>query len=198
MEHRRGSFQKVSASACLSLSNPEKRTFFFDALGKTIKSEHASSWRNPNGIAALIKFIKALVKFGDQASEISIISMYQDDVSAIKDNLRAADLLDIEDGIEVSTVDAFQGRQKAIILMHFVAAFDAPDPWGVVSHPNRLCVGTTRAQEYFFMFGNWTLWESKLGSGSKLRRGRAKEKMVALHEYVRETGRIISWKDVSL
>ena len=65
-------------------------------------------------------------------------------------------------GVEVATFDSFQGREKDFMLVHFVAAFDKANPFGFVHNANRLCVATTRAREFQFLFGNFSFWKRKL------------------------------------
>lgn len=63
------------------------------------------------------------------------------------------------------TIDAFQGRQKRNVLVHCVAAFEGGDAFCFVKRPKRLNVGTTRSQEFQFLFGNiarWKLWEMQI------------------------------------
>lgn len=103
--------------------------------------------------------------------------MYREDKSYLLASLRRSGLAGIdvntEDTVQTSSVNAYQGKQKKVIILHFVAAFDRPDPFGFVSHANRLCVATTRAEEYLFMFGNRTQWMSKIEErGSHLRTNR--------------------------
>jgi superfamily I DNA and/or RNA helicase len=60
--------------------------------------------------------------------------------------------------VETSTVEAFQGREKEIVLIHFVVASDDEEnPFRFVSDLNRLCVATTRAKRFQFMFGGWAI-----------------------------------------
>ena len=69
--------------------------------------------------------------------------------------------------VEAATVDAFQGREKRVLIVHFVAAFRrSANPCGHISKPQRLCVATTRAKEFEFMVGNLTLWKSKVGASA--------------------------------
>lgn len=66
-------------------------------------------------------------------------------------------------------VDAFQGQEKTVIIVHFIAAFDVrhqcQSPFGFVRHENRLIVATIRARESQFLVGNcsrWEAWRTKL------------------------------------
>jgi superfamily I DNA and/or RNA helicase len=65
-------------------------------------------------------------------------------------------------------VDAFQGREKEIILIYYFDASDGENPFGFVSNIKRLCVATTRAVRYQFMFGNLSFLQTKMTSNIKL------------------------------
>lgn len=124
-----------------------------------VKQPNSSSWSNPNGIRAVATFAKFLVTRAKVTyADIGIISMYKDDMHRIRKELSAAGL----DRIEVATVDLFQGREKNVMLVHFVAAFDRANPFGFVHNANRLCVATTRCKEFQFFFGNFTFWKKRL------------------------------------
>jgi len=62
--------------------------------------------------------------------------------------LWGVEVTDHEDGadVETATVDAFQGHEKKIILVHFVAAdLTGKTGLGHVANARRLCVALTRA-----------------------------------------------------
>ncbi|KAJ9648597.1 ATP-dependent helicase NAM7 [Coniosporium apollinis] len=75
--------------------------------------------------------------------------------------------------VECATVDGFQGRGKAVVLMHFVTAFeDRMNTFGFVREQRRFCVALSRAQRYMFMVGNFSAWERRV----KIWSGRIKMK----------------------
>lgn len=64
--------------------------------------------------------------------------------------------------IDVSTVDSSQGKEKSIILLHFVATrlgTNPRGPFGFIKNHGRLNVAITRARDFMFMVGNFPLWE---------------------------------------
>ena len=113
----------------------------------------------------MVHTVRAMIQAGVGRKAVGIITMYKHDAHMIRLllaelGLWGVEITDNEDDIETATVDAFQGREKKIILVHFVAA----DPTGKtglghVANARRLCVALTRAQEYLLMFGNITHWE---------------------------------------
>ncbi len=57
---------------------------------------------------------------------------------------------DMENGIEVNTVDAYQGREKDIIIMSTVRT----DGLGFISDYRRMNVAITRARHFLWVVGN--------------------------------------------
>lgn len=116
---------------------------------------------NAGGDDAIVIFVIALINAGIHPESIGVITNYKYDMTVLLQRLRSAhiDGIEVALGTEVATVDAFQGRQKDIIILHFVAASENTHirhPFGHVKDPRRLYVGLTRAREYQFMFGNAT------------------------------------------
>ncbi|KAK5160202.1 hypothetical protein LTS14_002309 [Recurvomyces mirabilis] len=116
----------------------------------------------------LIVFLQVLLEEAKaDAADIGIITMYGEVVRRIEQQLRAHNIRNVQvakarSDPEASTVDAFQGRQKKIILLLFVAAFAnrGRDPFGFVKDANRLNVATTRSEEFHFMFGDLDMWKT--------------------------------------
>ncbi|KAI7510994.1 hypothetical protein KC347_g3810 [Hortaea werneckii] len=76
--------------------------------------------------------------------------------------LAAINVSEAQQTLKASTVDAFQGQQRRIMIVHFVAAFNCTipghNPFGFIKDQNRLNVATTRAREYQFLVGNMSHW----------------------------------------
>lgn len=118
--------------------------------------------------------------------------MYKHDAAVIRAILASRGLWDVKVGdqegdVETATVDAIQGREKKIMLVHFVVA----DPSGSTSlghiaNARRLCVATTRAQESQFFFGNLTFWlqHDQLRSADKMKK---------LVDFCRKVHQIMNW-----
>lgn len=129
-------FINVPLATKVNLCNAERRSFFSDVRGILQKPPYPFSWTNYEGLKALVAFIQILVGNSVPASAVGVISMYGEDVTQTKQALKDVDLWTAaDDKVEVSSVDAFQGRQKQVIIEHFRAAFN---------RSNQLCVGSTR------------------------------------------------------
>jgi hypothetical protein len=123
--------------------------------------------------------------------------MYKHDAEAIRFlladlNLWGVEITDQEGDVETATVDAFQGREKKIILVHFVAANPSGNTGlGHIANARRLCVATTRAQEYQFFSGNLTHWVQH-------RQLENAEKMQKLVGFCRRERQVMEWNNVRL
>ena len=109
-----------------------------------------------------------MLKFKDgqtsiSATDISIIVMYKAQRIVIRDMLLQAltpeevDQIDLVT-LEISTVDAFQGRQNKIIFLSWVVGgVNQKDPAvsAFFKDAHRLCVAISRAQYGFLMAGNF-------------------------------------------
>lgn len=59
--------------------------------------------------------------------------------------------------MECATIDGFQGREKAVVLVRSVAALEEQvNPFGFVRDQRRLCIALSRAQRYTFIVGNFS------------------------------------------
>jgi len=145
----------------------DNRQPFIDVNSYPVRELNGKSWCNPGGAEAVVQFAKRLVGLKEvNMEDIGIISMYREDVRVIRQKLRQLGLeavatAKVKPRFDTSTVDAFQGKEKKIMLVHFVAAFtEGRNPFGFVRDERRLNVATTRAEEYQFLFGNMTRWQA--------------------------------------
>jgi len=140
----------------------DNRQFFVPVTGRPTKPDTSSSWTHGNGTKYILALVNKLLTKVD-AKDIGITTMYSEDKARLTEMLGSSDMSDVEvqEQVEVATVDSFRGREKKIIIVHFVAAFDGEDPFGFVAQPNRLCFATTRAKEFMFLVGNLAHWEHR-------------------------------------
>ncbi|KAK3637592.1 Protein zgrf1 [Elasticomyces elasticus] len=143
-----------------------------------------------------------LLAAGVPSDDIGIISMYSEDVRRIVQQLSAAGVRNVAVEIavldpETSTVDAFQGCEKKIMLVRFVETFDKPrkHPFGFVRQSRRLNGATTRAQEYQFFFGSLNCWQS-WNPGTQGKHDDTKH-IVQLLKLVEEKGQIFNWSKLT-
>jgi len=92
-----------------------------------------------------------LLELGLQPEEIAIISPYDDQVSLMKALLRV-------EGLEIKTVDGFQGREKEAVIVSFVRSNERGEI-GFLSDLRRLNVSITRAKRKLVCIGDTTTLE---------------------------------------
>ncbi|XP_054090982.1 uncharacterized protein LOC105217985 [Zeugodacus cucurbitae] len=126
------------------LKNKNFPVIFLPVYGKVGKSSKSRSSFNTLEIDALIGTIKQLrAKPGD----IGVISPYKLQCTLIKLKLKEKNI----QGVEVGTVELFQGREKHIIIASFVKSFGN---LGFTADPKRLNVVLSRAQSLLILIGN--------------------------------------------
>ncbi len=105
------------------------------------------------------------------------------------------------DGVRTTTVDSFQGQEAPIVIIDLVSSDpERPAEVGFIAHPKRLNVATTRAQQYSFIVGNWSLWmKDPRGLAAARRSPRHRlwnQRTASFHSFlkwVEENGQIVHW-----
>ncbi|KAK9466890.1 P-loop containing nucleoside triphosphate hydrolase protein [Lipomyces arxii] len=143
-----------------------------DADDNGSKSNDLEAW-------LVMQQITMLVDQGIRLSDIGVISPYNAQVSTIAKRVEAyveksiKGVVGVEDGIEVSSVDGFQGREKNAIIISLVRSNDVGEV-GFLKDDRRLNVAMTRPRRYLCVIGdmetlsrgskflkNWTDWASE-------------------------------------
>ena len=199
-------FSNAFSNRQAAMSNGN-RQFFVDVPTEPVREEDGTSWRNEGGVEAIVAIAKRLTTTCQvQASDIGIISMYREDLRYLKEHLKEAGLLavgvaDAQQELRASTVDAFQGQQRRVMIVHFVAAFPCKtplqDPFGFIKDETRLNVATTRARECQFLVGNlshWMKWERTFCTKTNTRKKYTK--ILDMMEYIVRNRQVIEWGKV--
>jgi len=128
----------------------EKPFVFIDtaySAGFEERMRRGSTSRENEGEARLVKFIvERLLDAGVRAEDIAVISPYDDQVALIRMMLQV-------EGLEIKTVDGFQGREKEVVIVSFVRSNKFGDI-GFLSDLRRLNVSITRAKRKLILIGN--------------------------------------------
>ncbi len=104
------------------------------------------------GEAKLVKDIaERLLRLSIAPEEIAIISPYDDQIGLIRTMLRV-------DGLEIKTVDGFQGREKEVVIVSFVRSNKSGEI-GFLRDLRRLNVSITRAKRKLVLIGDSTTLE---------------------------------------
>ena len=116
--------------------------FFFDLPGSDEEAT-GTSRANLEEVECVRQLVKELrVAWPQHGADIGVISFYKAQVDRIK--------AVVPPGVEVGTVDGFQGREKAIIILSCVRT----DSIGFLGDRRRLNVALTRAQAALVVLGS--------------------------------------------
>ncbi len=116
--------------------------------GKWERQRRGSTSRENELEATLVKkVVEDLSKIGLPTSEIGVITPYDDQVDLLKRILPGE--------IKVSTVDAFQGKEKEVIVISFVRSNRNGD-LGFLEDLRRLNVSITRARSKLILIGDFS------------------------------------------
>lgn len=142
----------------------------------------ASSYVNPREAEAVLDVLQRLLSGGElQPGGIGIVTPYNAQVRLIRRLLRqrgiqsGVDFATGKPGVEVSSVDGYQGREKELMIVSTVRSNDQGN-LGFVSDPRRCCVTLTRARRGLVVcgdprtlcadgevWGRWLAWASEGG-----------------------------------
>lgn len=196
----------------VGINTSTNRQIFLDVDSFHAREEHDTSIYNLGGINAIVNVVGRLQRDAQvQPREIGVLTMYNADKSHMIRALRTAQLAgnaDDANEVEVSTVDSYQGKQKAILIVHFVTArrnmpkegdstqpHTYKHPFGFVANAKRLCVSTTRAQQFQIMVGNLSIWETWIRSANGKEVTKEAESMVGVAKYVRQHMQVVDdWR----
>ena len=111
--------------------------------------EDSDSKQNPDEATLVERMVRELVAVGLPATDIGVISPYSAQVARL--TLALADLVDA--GLEVDSVDGFQGREKEAIVFSAVRS-NADAGVGFLADARRLNVAITRAKRKLIIIGD--------------------------------------------
>ncbi|ADL13588.1 IGHMBP2 family helicase [Acetohalobium arabaticum] len=122
---------------------------FFDTQGMNAPERSKSdstSVENPIEADLVIEIAEVAKQLDFAEEDIAVIAPYKDQVELIDDKL------DLQ-GVEVNTVDGFQGREKEVIILSFVRSNEYGNI-GFLRDLRRLNVSLTRAKRKLIMIGD--------------------------------------------
>lgn len=152
--------------------DPENIVLFLDSKGNWPESSRQGSTSKENKKEAEMveDVVRECISLGVAPEDIGVISPYDDQVDLLNKKMDV-------DGLEVKTVDGFQGREKDVIVLSFVRSNDE-DSIGFLEDLRRLNVSITRARKKLVMVGDSTT----------LKGDETYERLV---DYVDEKGKVI-------
>jgi len=122
---------------------------FVDSAGKgweEVAPERGESLENPGEAAVIVARARALLAAGLPPGEVAVITPYRAQASRLAPELEPL-------GIEVDTVDAFQGREAEAVLVSCVRS-NAEGQLGFLTDLRRMNVALTRAKVHAFVVGD--------------------------------------------
>ena len=155
--------------------HPDKAVIFIHVLGIDERVEKSRCNRVESDI--VVELIKTLLYCGIKPKNIGVISPYRAQRNLIREKVQMIANLN---ELEVDTIDAFQGREKDVIIFSVTATRNM----NFITNPNRLNVAFTRARYKLIVIGN-------MYSIINFARGSLLHKFV---EYCNEKGGIYDWE----
>ena len=125
---------------------------FLDTAGKGFaeeRSEDDPSTKNPGQAERVAVEVRRVLARGLPATEIGVITPYDAQVRVLRALLRDA----CEAGLEISSVDGFQGREKEAIVVDLVRSNDEGQ-LGFLRDQRRMNVALTRAKRFLMVVGD--------------------------------------------
>jgi len=134
-----------------------KPFLFIDTGGSEMfkeRTRRGSTSKENAGEAKLVEEIaERLLSLGVKPEDIAVISPYDDQVALIRKELRV-------EGLEIKTVDGFQGREKEVVIVSFVRSNKSREI-GFLKDLRRLNVSITRAKRKLVLIGDSHTLESE-------------------------------------
>ncbi|ESA44185.1 DNA-binding protein SMUBP-2, variant [Neurospora crassa OR74A] len=131
---------------------PEKNEEELDGNGSTdkkkvIRSLHGESKSNEMEAALVRQHVRGLIKAGVRPDDIAVVTPYNAQLSIL------APLKDEFPGIELGSVDGFQGREKEAVIVSLVRSNDEGEV-GFLGEKRRLNVAMTRPKRSLTVIGD--------------------------------------------
>ncbi len=140
------------------LIDEDARPFLFvDTCGSEGYRERtragSTSKENAGETELVVAIAERLLSMGVKPEDIAVISPYVDQVARIKREFRV-------EGLEIKTVDGFQGREKEVVIVSFVRSNKSGEV-GFLRDLRRLNVSITRAKRKLILIGDSRTLESE-------------------------------------
>lgn len=128
-----------------------------DIDGQERRETHGQSYYNVSEAEAVTKQVKLLIQNGISANDIGVITAYSGQVGQIGSRVNQLDV-DNPRGVNIDTVDSFQGGEREAIIVSFVRS-NSEGYSGFLEFPKegpqRLNVAITRAKRRLVLVGDW-------------------------------------------
>ena len=134
---------------------PNRPMMFYVQLGQEEISASGTSYLNRMEAANVEKLVTMFLNSGMKPDQVGVITPYEGQRAYIVNHMTTHGVLhrDVYMDVEVASVDAFQGREKDIIILSCVRS-NEKSGIGFLSDPRRLNVALTRAKYGLIILGN--------------------------------------------
>jgi len=125
---------------------------FVDTAGRGFEEEtpaDSDSRHNPGEAAIAVRAVEEILALGVPPGELAVISPYDAQVQRLRQLLAVR----VEEGLEVDTVDGFQGREKDAVVVSLVRSNEGGEV-GFLSDVRRMNVAITRARKKLVVIGD--------------------------------------------
>ena len=127
---------------------------WFDVTTGREEQDTSNSYKNQAEGLFVVGLLRYLMDHGVEASEIGVICLYKAQAQLVQLHVNGPHGLSDSRGLQISTVDAFQGGEKKIIILSCVRT----DRVGFIDNPKRVNVALTRGKHHLFIAGrSWVL-----------------------------------------
>ncbi|NXN10607.1 ZGRF1 protein, partial [Indicator maculatus] len=126
-------------------------TLCFYSVNGVEQMERDNSFYNMAEVHFTVKLIQSLIASGIQGSAVGVITLYKSQMYKIQAVLHGAHSEAFElKAVQVSTVDAFQGAEKEVIILSCVRSRQM----GFIDSERRMNVALTRAKRHLLILGH--------------------------------------------
>jgi ATP-dependent RNA/DNA helicase IGHMBP2 len=125
---------------------------FLDSAGQgwsDRRSRDQPSTSNPGQAERVAVEVRRILRRGLAPTELALITPYDAQARVLRDALRA----EVDAGLEIGTVDGFQGREKEAIVVDLVRSNDDGEI-GFLKDVRRMNVALTRAKRFLLVVGD--------------------------------------------
>ncbi|KAI9290214.1 P-loop containing nucleoside triphosphate hydrolase protein [Umbelopsis sp. AD052] len=121
---------------------------FVNTNGTEMKRPGTQSYHNDMEVRVATQVVQALVRLGISPIDIGVISLYKEQADKIEHHLKSMSQ-SVFGSVQVSTVDAFQGAEKQVIVLCTVRT----NPSNFIDNPQRINVALSRAKSHMIILG---------------------------------------------
>ncbi|CEG80934.1 hypothetical protein RMATCC62417_15195 [Rhizopus microsporus] len=124
---------------------------FVDIGGTEQKSARTNSFWNDTEVSVTAKILQSMIELNVLPSEIGVVSLYKEQADKLSDHLAVHNAGNSTyKNIQISTVDAFQGGEKEIIILSTVRTTES----AFMQNEPRINVALTRAKRHLIILGD--------------------------------------------